>query len=94
MQERKKRIRVDTMVDLNGRRCAEALDLSSDGMYVITRHTFVEGVEVSLAFELDGELFDIRAKLKHVEDGLGFGVNFVDLPSQDARRLKAYVDSH
>ena len=93
MKERKKRIHIRADVSVNGLRSAEALDISQDGMYVFTPKTFLSGLTVNLEFELDGEHFDIRAKIKHSNEGVGFGVNFVDLDEKDADRLRDYVDS-
>ena len=93
MEERKNRIHVRSAVAVNGRQSAEALDLSEEGMYIFTSRTFIEGLTVNLEFDLDGESYDVRAKIKHSEDGVGFGVNFVDMDDNDARRLRDYVDS-
>ena len=94
MEDRKKRIRINTDVIVNGLKRAEALDLSQDGMYIFTSHTFVEGLNVNLEFDLGGESYDIRANIKHSQDGVGFGVNFVDLDGSVARKLRDFVDSY
>jgi len=94
MKGRKKRIRIATDVMVNGQKRAEALDLSEDGMYVFTSHTFIEGVIINLEFDLDGDGYDLRASIKHTEQGVGFGVNFVDMDAESAGRLRDYVDSH
>jgi len=94
MQERKKRIRVNTDVTVNGQKRAESLDLSQDGMYIFSSHTFLEGLNVNLEFELEGESYDIRANIVHAQEGVGFGVNFVDIDEPTARRLINYVNSH
>lgn len=94
MEARKKRIHIATDVAVNGRKTAEGLDLSSDGMYIFTTHTFIEGLTVNLEFALDGESFDIRANIKHTEQGVGFGVHFVDMDDSVADKLRSYVASH
>jgi len=94
MEDRKKRIRINTDVIVNGLKRAESLDLSQDGMYVFTSHTFVNGLNVNLEFELAGEGYDIRADIVHAQQGVGFGVNFVDIDLPTAEKLKAFVNSH
>lgn len=94
MEDRKKRIRINTDVVVNGLKRAESLDLSPDGMYVFTSHTYTRGLNVNLEFALGGDSFDIRADIVHSQDGVGFGVNFVDMEESSAKRLRAYVDSH
>lgn len=93
-KDRKKRIRINTDVSVNGQKRAESLDLSEDGMYVFTSHTFLKGLTVNLEFDLEGVSYDIRAQIVHSQDSVGFGVNFVDMDEQSAGSLKAYVDSH
>jgi hypothetical protein len=94
MKERKKRIRVNTDVTVNGQKRAVSLDLSQDGMYVFTSHTFLEGLNINLEFELEENSYDIRANIVHAQEGVGFGVNFVDIDVPTAQRLKDFVDSH
>ena len=94
MKDRKKRIRVNTDVTINGQKKAESLDLSQDGMYVFSSYTFLEGLTVNLDFTLEGDRYDIRAKIVHAQDGVGFGVNFVSIDEPTAQRLIDYVDSH
>ena len=94
MKDRKKRIRVNTDVTINGQKKAESLDLSQDGMYIFSSYTFLEGLTVNLEFDLEGDSYDIRAKIVHAQDGVGFGVNFVNIDEPIAQRLIDYVDSH
>lgn len=94
MKPRKKRIHITTDVLVNGQKKAEALDLSEDGMYVFTSHTFIEGISVNLEFSLDGDGYDMRAIIKHTQHGVGFGVHFSNMDEDSARRLREYVDAH
>jgi len=94
MDPRKKRIHIRTDVLVNGQKRAEALDLSEDGMYVFTSHTFIEGVNISLEFVLDLDSYDMRATIRHTQHGVGFGVQFVDMDGDSASRLRNYVDTH
>jgi hypothetical protein len=94
MQDRKKRIHVNTDVLVNGQKRAESLDLSEDGMYVFTSYTFTKGLNVYLEFKLGANKYDVRANIVHSQEGIGFGVNFVDMDPPVAGSLRAYVDSH
>lgn len=93
MKERKKRVRVEQDIILNGVKRATALDLSEAGMYLFTSNPPLEGLEVNIEFTMDGMEFDVRGKVKHVEQGVGFGVGFTDMDDESARKLKEYIES-
>ncbi len=81
---RKLRIPVHCDVRINHMYSAEALDLSEDGMYVYSRHTFVPDSIIELTVTIDGDTTSLTAKIAHVQPGVGFGVSFPDIPEEVA----------
>ena len=82
--ERKKRIPAHAEVKINNAYLAEALDISEDGMYIFSPHTFVPGSIVNLAVNINGDITSFTGKIIHVQPGVGFGVSFPDIPDEVA----------
>lgn len=80
--ERKKRIPAHAEVKINNAYLAEALDISEDGMYVFSPHTFVPDSIVNLAVTIGGDTTSFTGKIIHVQQGVGFGVSFPDIPDE------------
>ncbi|MGD2080269.1 MAG: PilZ domain-containing protein [Nitrospirota bacterium] len=90
--QRKKRLHINTDVFINRVYHAEGLDLSSDGMYLYTRHPYVEGSIIDLSFKLGDIEIHGPAKVIHTQPGIGFGVHFTDLKEEDAEKIRDYVE--
>lgn len=88
---RSARVRVDVPLVINGHDGSTAIDLSDSGMYVYTRHTIVEGSIVNLNFTLDGTEIELSAKVEHTQQGVGFGLSFLDMPEAVAKMLKDFI---
>jgi hypothetical protein len=61
---------------------AEGLDLSEDGMYVYSRHKYLPNSVIELSLSINGETTTLSARVTHVQPGVGFGVNFPDIPDE------------
>ncbi len=81
---RKLRIPVHCDVRINRMYSAEALDLSENGMYIYSRHTFVPDAIIELTVTIEGDTTSLTAKIAHVQPGVGFGVSFPDIPEEVA----------
>jgi hypothetical protein len=90
--DRKKRLHVSTDVFINRTVKAEGLDLSEDGMYLYTRHPYIEGSIVEVSFKLEGDAIDVSAKVVHTQPGIGCGVRFEDFKDSSLQKIKQYVD--
>ncbi len=82
--ERKKRIPAHAEVKINNAYLAEALDISEDGMYVFSPHTYLPDSIVNLAVTISGDTTSFSGKIIHVQPGVGFGVSFPDIPDEVA----------
>ncbi|MCK4911671.1 MAG: PilZ domain-containing protein [Thermodesulfovibrionales bacterium] len=82
--ERKKRIPTHAEVKINNAYLAEALDISEDGMYIFSPHTYVPDSVVDIAVTINGDTTSFSGKIIHVQAGVGFGVSFPDIPDEVA----------
>ena len=72
---------------------AEMLDISEDGMYIYTNTPFISGEIIQLCFPLEGEPIELTAKVRHVQKGIGIGVQFVDMSDISRQRIKDYIET-
>jgi c-di-GMP-binding flagellar brake protein YcgR len=70
-------------------------DVSLGGMFIETGNPLPVGSEVSLRFHLDdgGPIVVTAAEVKYSVQKLGMGVEFVELPPADRKRIADYVAS-
>jgi len=74
---------------------SQLADLSVGGMFVDTPRTpFPAGNRVTVSFSLRPQEppLALAAEVGYVQEGLGLGVRFVDLPEAERERITAYVD--
>lgn len=90
--ERKKRVPLHSEVKINNLYVAEGLDLSEDGMYVYSRHTFLPESFIELSISVGGEEFVLSARVAHVQPGIGFGVRFPDMPKDIADHFRVLLE--
>lgn len=91
-KQRKKRLHLSTDVFINRAFRAEGLDLSADGMYLYTRHPYVEGSIIEVSFKLNDTEIHVPAKVVHSQPGIGCGVNFMELKEDIAEQIRDYVE--
>lgn len=97
--EQRRHPRVDLFRDIAceaGGRVVESrvADLSVGGMFVDALRTpFPIGSAVTVRFPLrsDEPPLAVRAMVTYVQDGIGMGVRFGDLPEEDRERIAAFV---
>lgn len=85
------RVRVDVPVTINRHQSGTAIDLSNCGMYVYTRHAVLQESIVNISFTLEGHPIELAAHVAHSQQGIGFGVRFLDMPDSVEEILKAYI---
>jgi len=91
-RKRKKRLHISKDVYINRTLRAEGLDLSADGMYIYTRHPYVEGSIIEVGFRLDGKEIEVLAKVVHSQPGIGCGVHFMTVREEVSEKIKDYVE--
>jgi CheY-like chemotaxis protein len=82
------RVLINKDVLINERLQAHALDISEGGMYIHTEADFNPGSVIELRFDVDDELVKVKARIQHVQLGVGIGVKFIGLSHEDATRIK------
>ena len=95
-RRRQKRIHFIKEVEVVGvgtRRCS---DLCIDGMYIETVHS----VPIDTLFDLKFKLHDseehsikVQGRVRYVHEGVGIGVDFVNLKKEDFERIQKFIDN-
>ena len=97
-KRRNKRIAIVKEIEVDGSRGRRATDLSVEGMYIDTLTPYAVGSVVQLKFRLDDADDSVlgpvvtRARVLYAQEGLGIGVQFVDLKNDDRMRIKQIVE--
>src|SRR4030042_4405559 len=93
MSDRKvERVLIKKDVLINERLKAHALDISEGGMYIHTEADFNPGSVIELRFDVDDEPVKVKARIQHVQLGVGIGVKFIGLFHEDATRIKRLLE--
>ena len=92
--ERRKRVHLSADVYINRTVQAEGLDLSEYGMYLYTRHPYIEGIILDVSFKLGDEPVDVSAKVVHSQPGIGLGVKFEVFRDGSLQKIKDFVDKY
>lgn len=69
-------------IRINNAYMAEALDISEDGMFVFSPHTYIPDSQVELAVTIGGDITTLSGKIVNVQPGLGFEVSFPEIPDE------------
>ncbi len=97
-KRRNKRISIVKEIEVDGSRGRRATDLSVDGMYIDTFTPFAVGSTVELKFRLDDPDDSVlspivtRAKVLYAQEGLGIGIQLIDLKADDRMRIKHQIE--
>lgn len=91
-KRRKERVLIVQEVEINGAVSGQAIDLSSEGMYITTHERFDKNETLALRFRLGRLLIEVKAKVVYLHEGIGMGVRFVGLKAGDLDFIKRYVE--
>jgi CheY-like chemotaxis protein len=84
----KQRVLVQKPVKINGNMDAICFDLNEEGMYIQTDAKFATSSVVNVDFEIDGRPIKVKASVRHLDEGFGVGVKFINLQPQDKMVIK------
>lgn len=90
--KREKRALIEKEVVINGITKAEALDISTDGMYIYTKNDFIPGTIFEISFKLGIDAIKAMARVQHSQPNVGIGVQFVELSEEDSLKIKRYIE--
>lgn len=89
----KKRVLVwEEDIIINGIIKAHALDISEDGMYIITKAEFLSGAILDIDFKIDETPVKVKAIVQHSEPGIGMGVQFINLSPENYTLIKKFIE--
>lgn len=95
-QRATKRIPFIQDVEVVGVGIRRAMDLSAGGMYIETVANFSEGSELELRFKLTaaGPEIHVRAKVLYIHPGMGAGLCFLNLSSENEEKIRQWIGRH
>lgn len=94
MRDRKEeRILVQKDVLINNSLKAQAFDISEGGTYIHTQAEFKIGDMLDLSFDVDDAPVRMKARVQHIQLGVGIGVKFIGLSVEDSMRIKRLLQS-
>jgi len=89
----KKRVLVwEENILINGVIQANALDISENGMYIVTESDLPSGSIVDIAFKIHDTPIKVKAMVQHSQAGVGMGVKFIELTHDQLLSIRRYVD--
>ncbi|TAN40978.1 MAG: response regulator [Nitrospirae bacterium] len=92
MEDRvKQRVLTQLPVTINGSVKANCFDINEEGMYVQTEDVFKSKEIINLEFDLDCRKMTVKGTVRHIEQGFGFGVKFINLSAEDRINLKRFI---
>ena len=69
-------------------------DLSEEGMFIATPASYLPGSVLDLKFRIFGDdmPIEVQAEVRHIEEGVGMGVRFMNLKPEDRKRIRKFVE--
>jgi len=77
---------------INGDIKANALDISEDGMYIVTEADLPSGSVFDMAFKIHDTPIKVKAMVQHSQPGVGMGVRFIELTHDQLLLIRRYLD--
>jgi CheY-like chemotaxis protein len=90
---KEERVLIAKAVIINDSLKAQAFDISEGGMYLHIQEEFNQGAIIELSFDVDDGPIKIKARIKHIQPGVGIGVKFIGLSNEDSARVKRLLQS-
>lgn len=90
-QRSQDRICCSAEVLINDSFVCRALDISEGGMYLLSDRVFVPGSVIKVTLDTGKEKIELKARVKHVAEGLGLGLMFIDLNDLLKKKIREFV---
>jgi len=78
-------------ISIDGTRCV-CMDISESGIFVAAQY-FATGDIVDVTFPFKGRSITIKGQVQNFENGVGVGINFIDLNDDDRAIIKQLIHS-
>ena len=85
------RISCTMPVIINNMLTCTAFDLSEGGLYINTSEGMFQGRVVTVSIESGAESLELKARVKHVLEGVGSGLMFIDLDNILKNKIRKIV---
>ncbi len=79
-------------VEINEKAGSQAIDLSTEGMYIHTAESFNRLRIVDLRFRLEDVPIHVKAEVRYAHPGVGVGIRFLNLETGNAVHIKEYLN--
>jgi len=89
------RVPFDKEVEVVGVGMHRSSDISIGGMYLNAKQGFPPGNPITLRFKLqdaDAQPIQVRARVLYTHKGVGIGLGFIDLNSDDLARIVKFIE--
>ena len=81
------RISCSLPVLINGEQACDAFDVSEGGLYVNCSQGMKQGSVVTISITYGSEFVTAKARVKHIQEGVGTGLMFIDLDQALKNRI-------
>ncbi len=78
-------------ITLNDSLKVKAIEISEGGLYVYTKHNFNSEDVVKVSIPFKDENIELKAKVKHIQEGIGFGLDFLEVSDELLSRITELV---
>jgi len=97
-KERRRFERVSVLQEMyfGGDQSYPATNISEGGMFITTQEGYLEGSVLDLKFRLfnSRHIVKVKGEVVYVNEGVGFGIKFLDLKPKDRAMIKDFVTDH
>jgi len=94
-RRRNERVPFHKEVEVVGVGMHRSSEISIGGIYLITKQAFPPGNPITLRFKLheaDAQPIQVRARVLYTHKGIGIGLGFIDLNSDDLARIVKFIE--
>lgn len=88
---KQKRIPFKQQILINNSIMVNAIDITEGGLYVHTGRMFPSGSILDTSFFIGKHPVNLKAKVQHCQEGIGMGLEFVDLNPEQKAALKSLL---
>ncbi len=86
-----KRIPFTQQILINKSIMLNAIDISEGGLYVHTDRIFPSGDILDISLSMGSHKIDLKTRVQHCQEGIGMGLQFVELSAEQQTELKNFL---
>lgn len=89
---KQERITCSLDVEVDGSLICKAFDISEGGLFVYTDRCINPGSVVKVSLVFGTEKIEIKSRVKHIHEGVGMGLMFIDLDDALKTKIKKLIN--